>query len=267
MDTLLKICLFAILAWLIFGLVNPKKALGFMKNDNSKKRWIVILLAFVAVIGCSMLFAVLDSIVSPPKAQSNAQSSSFVDSTKESKIEVDSVKLLNERIKETLRKEDSIKVVKLKPFFDEIKDDFDANGGYWIEPKNRPKYTNRNGVYSYFYMNKNGKPSNLRFRFQYYANDWLFIQSLQIKANETVIGYRPQKVESDNGDGMIWEWFDEGIKQNLAASGVLFNIASAKIVKIRIVGLHYHKDISLSDKQIKSIKNTVEYYRALGGEL
>ena len=37
MDTLLKICLFAILAWLIFGLVNPKKALGFMKNDNSKK--------------------------------------------------------------------------------------------------------------------------------------------------------------------------------------------------------------------------------------
>ena len=126
---------------------------------------------------------------------------------------------------------------------------------------------NKNGVYCYFYMNKNGKPSNMRFIFQYCGDDWLFIKSLKIKIDEGVLIYTPQKTDRDNGNGKVWECFDEGKGQNPIVSAAVFRISNAKTVKIRIEGQQYHKDITLSDKQIKSIKNTVEYYRALGGEL
>ncbi|MBO7598329.1 MAG: hypothetical protein J6T70_14925 [Bacteroidales bacterium] len=263
MDTLFKVFWVLLLAWVVFGIIAPKKALGFMKNDSNKKRRYVLILGFVVF----WVSVILLAIVSPPKSNTNktSQLSETVDSAKTP--EVDSVDLVTKEILERQRKEDSITAKKLKPLFDEQKDEFDSNGGYWIMPKDRPKYTNRNGVYCYFYMNKNGKPSNMRFKFQYCGDDWLFIQSLQIKVNDNVLNYIPQKVDRDNGGGDVWEWFDEGKTQNASVSGIVFNIAIANKVKIRINGQQYYKDITLTSKQIKSIKNTVDYYRALGGEL
>lgn len=263
MDTLFKVFWVLLLAWVVLGIIAPKKALGFMKDDRNKKIRYVLILGFVAFWASVILLA----IVSPPKSNTNktSQLSTTVDSAKAP--EVDSIDLVTKEILERQRKEDSITAKKLKPLFDEQKDEFDANGGYWIQPKERPKYTNRNGIYCYFYMNKSGKPSNFRFVFQYYGDDWLFIQSLKIKADEKVLTYIPNNLKSDCGDGKVWEWFDENKSQNASVSGIVFNISIAKTVKIRINGQQYYKDITLTNKQIKSIKNTVEYYRALGGEL
>ena len=261
MDTLFKICCYLILAWIIFGMLFPKKALGFIKNEKDRKRPYVLALAFAAF----MFSIIILVIFSPKKDTKTAQLTTTVDSTKSE--EVDSLQLITNEVLERQRKEDSITAKKLKPLFDEQKDEFDANGGYWIQPKERPKYTNRNGIYCYFYMNKSGKPSNFRFVFQYYGDDWLFIQSLKIKADDKVLTYIPNNLKSDCGDGKVWEWFDENKSQNASVSGIVFNISIAKTVKIRINGQQYYKDITLTNKQIKSIKNTVEYYRALGGEL
>lgn len=267
MDTLLKICSYLILAWLIFGMLYPQKALGFMKNDNSKKRKNVVLFAVLALIGCGMFFGLLEAVFAPKNEKQIAQSASSIvadTTTKAKKNEVDSV---TNALLEKQRKEDSITVKKLKSLFYEKRDEFDQDGGYWVEPKDRPKYLNQNGVYCYFYMNKNGKPSNMRFRFQYYADDWLFIRTLKIKIDDGLLVYTPQKMDRDNSGGKIWEWFDEGKSQNPISSAAIFRIANAKTVKIRLEGQQYQKDITLTTKQINSFKNTIDYYRALGGEL
>ena len=262
MNTLFTICFLLIVAWLIFGLVNPKKALGFLKDDSRKTKTTVLVAAFAAFAACTVIFK-----PSFRKQSQTTQPSTSVETTQADKAKADSLQRAQNALKEELRKEDSATIVKLKPFFDEEKDEFDANGGYWVYPKERPKSVRSNGVYCYFYMNKNGKPSNLRFVFQYCDDSWLFIKSLQIKADKAIMTYKPRKVERDNGSSKVWEWFDENKQQNHDVNGVVYNIAYAKTVKIRIQGQKYYKDITLNDKQIQSMKNTIDYYRALGGEL
>ncbi len=262
MNTLFTICFLLIVAWLIFGLVNPKKALWFLSEDSRKTKTTVVVSAIAACLVLSMVLSAASR-----KKNATTQSSTLVETTNANSEKSDSMKRANEALLVELRKEDSAKIVKLKPFFDEEKDEFDGNGGYWVSPKERPKSVRSNGVYCYFYMNKNGKPSNLRFVFQYCGDDWLFVQSLQIKADKVILNYTPRKVERDNGSDKVWEWFDESKKQNYDVNGVVYNIAYAKTVKIRIQGRKYYKDITLKDKQILSMKNTIDYYRALGGEL
>ena len=115
MDTLLKICSYLILAWLIFGMLYPKKALEFMKNENSKKRKNVVLFAVLAFIGCGMLFGLLEAMITPQKTQSTLSVAADT-TTKAQKNEVDSV---TNALLERQRQEDSITVKKLKSLFDE----------------------------------------------------------------------------------------------------------------------------------------------------
>lgn len=157
---------------------------------------------------------------------------------------------------------DSSKVKELKPFFNEKADEF--KGITWIEPKSRPKYTNMNGICTYFCIDKNGKPSNLRFLIQYYANDWLFIDSYTFLIDGNSYNFSNPDVERDN-DSMIWEWSDTGVAQNGQVAQILYAIKNAKEVKIRFNGRQYHKDKTLTQKDIKAITQPIEYFEALGG--
>lgn len=157
---------------------------------------------------------------------------------------------------------DSVKIKELLPYFRVKKDEFDPNGGTWYEPKSAPKYTNQNGIYLYFKVDNTGI-KNLRFRVQYFADDWLFFQKVRFSLDSAAYEYIPVRTETDNGDGYIWEWFDESL--NFSDKNLIYALANAKSAKMKFIGRQYYGIRTLSKQQIIDIKRTLELYNAMGG--
>lgn len=157
---------------------------------------------------------------------------------------------------------DSVKIKELLPYFRVKKDEFDPNGGTWYEPKSAPKYTNQNGIYLYFKVDNTGI-KNLRFRVQYYADDWLFFQKVRFSLDSAAYEYIPVRTETDNGDGYIWEWFDESL--NFSDKNLIYALANAKSAKMKFIGRQYYGIRTISKQQIIDIKRTLELYNAMGG--
>lgn len=181
-------------------------------------------------------------------------------------IQVSVEKNKQENIKNfnNIAKIDSAKIKDLKKYFRQKKDDFSNNNRIWFEPKSAPQYTNRNGLYCYF-QTENGIPSNLRLRFQYYADDWLFFNRIQFAIDGKAYEYIPNDTETDSGDGgKIWEWCDQSLLQS--DKELIYALANAKSAKMKIIGRQYHDQKSISQEQIKSIKQTIDLYNALGGQ-
>ena len=173
------------------------------------------------------------------------------------------------RVEDSIARVKNAEVIKThKSLFTEKKDDFSNYA--WVEPKDAPRYRNRNGIYCYFKL-ENGVASNFRFVYQYYADDWLFIKNMIFNFDgENNITIVP-KMETDCGDGgMIWEWCDEFVSSLSNVNGIdeefIKSIANAKSVKVKMNGKQYYDTRTLTAKQIKSIKDTYEYYIALGGK-
>lgn len=185
---------------------------------------------------------------------------------------INRVEFINDSIRLEEQKQDSIKlamereetIAKLKNKFSTKKDDF--KDVIWYEPKTAPKYTNRNGVYCYFYV-KDGVADNLRFRFQYYAEDWLFIKYMTFNIdgnNYTIYPY----METDCGDGgKIWEWCDVKVGYGDVDAKFIKALANAKQVKVKMYGRQYYDVRTLTQTQIASIKDSYNYYTALGGQI
>lgn len=156
--------------------------------------------------------------------------------------------------------EEAIK--KYKPFFIEEQDEFSEC--MYVLPKNKPKYRNSNGIYCYFAYNDK-EVGNFRFVYQYYNDDWLFIQSMIFNIDGENFTINPD-MERDCGNGHILEWFDEQIDHNVLYRILVGKIAYSKNVKIKLVGRQYSDVRTLTAAQIKSIRDTYEYYLALGGK-
>lgn len=179
-------------------------------------------------------------------------------------LEIDNEHKEKERFKSNANSSrvDSVKIKELMPYFIVNKDEFDPNGQTWIEPKSAPKYVNRNAFYLYFgTSNKNSVPSILRIKMQYLDDDWLFIKKVQFSIDGNPFEIIPSDVRRDHGDGQIWEWFDEPLR-NVKFRNALEN---AKSVKIKFIGSDYHKIRTVSEKQLKDIKNSISLYKAMGG--
>ncbi len=159
---------------------------------------------------------------------------------------------------------DSTTVNKLSKLFVFSKDEFDPKGMTWIKPKSAPKYANRNALYCYFMRDDSGV-SNFRFRIQYYADDWLFFYKCQFSIDGKAYEFIPQKTETDNGDGYIWEWFDEPIMTSEEVS-LVKALASAKNAKIKFIGRQYYDIKQIPKSELESIKNTIDLYIAMGGK-
>jgi hypothetical protein len=187
----------------------------------------------------------------------------FSNTDKKSTSNNDTITADSTEVKEPVSLIDSAKIKELKPYFNEKKDEF--KGVTWIEPKSRPKYTNMNGICTYFCVDKNGKPSNLRFLIQYYANDWLFINSYIFLIDGKTYTFSNPDMERDN-DSKIWEWSDTAVSDNDEVYLILSAIKYAKEVKIRFNGRQYNKDKTLTQKDIKAITQPIEYFEALGGQ-
>nr|DAI20166.1 MAG TPA: hypothetical protein [Caudoviricetes sp.] len=171
-------------------------------------------------------------------------------------------KIRNDFEKERVSKIDSSKVRELAPFFKEKKDEFE--GYTWIEPKTKPKYRNQNGFYLCFIKTKEGYPTNLRFVGQYTADNWLFIQTVKFNIDGNIWDYNPNDIKRDNNI-KIWEWFDDNVESSNAS--LIEAIAYAKNpIKVRFIGRQYYDERIISKKEIKSILETIQYYKALGGK-
>lgn len=159
---------------------------------------------------------------------------------------------------------DSSKIKDLDKYFKKRKDEFSNNNKVWHEPKSAPKYTNRNGIYCYF-QSEDGMPSNLRFRLQYYADDWLFFKKVQFSIDGKDFDYIPLNTETDSGDGgYIWEWFDESVGDT--DKELINALANAKSAKMKLIGRQYYDIKTISQDQINSFKRTLELYKAMGGQ-
>lgn len=207
-----------------------------------KKLFIISLTLFVSLIAITGCFN--DSTASKSKIEDPVRAQFIADSLAKEKAKLDSI--------------NAITVTRLKPFFTEKKDEF--SDITWIEPKSAPKYRNMNGTYCYF-AKKGEKVENFRFVFQYYADDWLFIESMIFNIDGENITISPS-MDTDCGyGGKIWEWCDTQISLEFVEK-----LANAKSVKIKMNGSQYYDTRTLTTAQIQSIKNTYDYFKALGGE-
>lgn len=159
---------------------------------------------------------------------------------------------------------DSVKVAELEKHFRIKIDEFSNENKKWYEPKSAPKYINRNGIYCYFHT-ENGLPGNLRFKVQYYAEDWLFFNRIQFSIDGKAYEFIPADTETDSGNGgYIWEWFDQGL--TMSDRELIYALSNAKNAKMKLIGRQYHKIKAISQEQINGIKQTLELYNALGGQ-
>ena len=129
-----------------------------------------------------------------------------------------------------------------------IKKHDDITNITWYRDKNTPKYLNSNGFFLYF------SKDNLRLKIQYYADDWLFIEKVIIKTDKEMHILTP-KFDRDNEYGKIWEWADMYV-DNIGIA-IIEDIINSNSVKIRYEGSKYQKDITLSEKQKKALKDTL----------
>ena len=159
---------------------------------------------------------------------------------------------------------DSAKIKELIPFFRIKKDEFDPRGKTWYVPKGAPQYTNRNGIYLYFGVQEE-KPLSLRFRIQYYAEDWLFFKKVQFSIDDNAYEYIPSDTETDSGyGGKIWEWFDEPLNMN--DKELIYALVNANSAKMKFIGRQYFDIKTITKEQMNDIKRALELYHAMGGE-
>ena len=158
--------------------------------------------------------------------------------------------------------EETPQIKELKKKFRIKKDEFDENNLVWYEPKSAPNFRNANGFYCYF-GTKNGIPNVLRIVHQYSADDWLFIQSYKFSIDGKAYSYTPSDMKTDNDNG-IWEWSDEVVDSEIKE--ILNALINCKSAKIRLEGRQYYDTKTITATQIKSIKESIELYKLIGGE-
>lgn len=201
------------------------------------------------VMGVFFLMGIISAIFGDDKTE-----------TESAKADVESVE--EEQSEESMPTIDSVMIAKLKHNFNEESDEF--KGVTWIKPKSAPKYIDQNGIYTYFSV-KDGVPENFRFVIQYAADEWLFIRNYTFLIDGKVYKFSSPEMKTDN-NSRIWEWSDTKVENDPELLIILGAMLNASEVKIRFNGRHYHKDKTLSQKDIKSVVEPFEYYKALGGK-
>ena len=210
-------------------------------------------------------FEVLNEQRENIKYKLNAESISEMD-----KRAIEAAKESGKELKTNLNKpKENLKVIEETPQIKELKkkfrirkDEFDENNLVWYEPKSSPNYRNANGFYCYF-GTKNGSPYVLRIVHQYSSDDWLFIQSYKFSIDGKAYSYTPSDMKTDTDNG-IWEWSDEVVDSEIKE--ILNALINCKSAKIRLEGRQYYDTKIITTSQIKSIKETIELYKLIGGE-
>ena len=186
-------------------------------------------------------------------------------------VELEKIRIEGELIKEQQIKENKIKIEqatnKMRKKVDKLENIT------WYRDKTSPQYTNYNGFFLYIGDRGINYPS-LRLRIQYKGDSWLFIEKyiiyvdgLKYKTIETKYG----DVERDNGTGGVWEWLDIPVNKNsddiINDFDLIRAIVNGEDVKIKLIGKQYSKVKTITKTQKNALKNVLEVYKVLGGDV
>lgn len=202
---------------------------------------IIIVGASVGIVIVSMIFSMV-ILKSSDKGNSNKQTAVN--------------KELNDSISKARLKEVDLELSRLKKFFNEKYDDIDNIT--WYRHANQPKYSSSKAFY--LYIGKRDNEIWERLVIRYYGDDWLFVRSVTVKADELVINLNNYRFERDNNSS-VWEWVDVPVTNN--ELGLILAVSGANKTKIRFVGDKYYSDWTLSNREIKALKDTHRYFELL----
>jgi hypothetical protein len=119
----------------------------------------------------------------------------------------------------------------------------------------------------HLYIGKSASRVWLRLRIQYAADDWLFVESFVIKADDQRFDITPDyfDIERDNGYGGIWEWYDGAVERR-DVKMVQAVIAASKVT-LRYNGKQYYDDREITTAEKQALQNVLDAFVALGGNL
>lgn len=131
----------------------------------------------------------------------------------------------------------------------------------WISHKGEPLLSNKMALY---FGTEKGSASTypLRLKFQYYGDDWLFVQSVIVKADDKAFDLGNLDFERDNSSGTVWEWSDEPLSNRKMLDAVL----AAKKVIVRFNGRQYYHDFVLPETQKQAMKDILLAWERYGGK-
>lgn len=111
------------------------------------------------------------------------------------------------------------------------------------------------------YIGFNDRKKWLRFKVEYYDNDWLFVNSYKVAADDYRWQSPKMDFERDHSSGSVWEWSD------LAASEKHIEVAKAlansKKSIIRFQGDQYYSDKLIQDDQKEGINNILKLFKLM----
>jgi len=137
----------------------------------------------------------------------------------------------------------------------------EIEGITWVTHRKSPvlgKYV------STYFGSKEGSAANypLRLRIQYYGDDWLFVRSVTVKADDKVYNLGAMDFERDHSSGTVWEWVDLPVKDY----SMLNEWMSSKRVVVRFNGDQYHDDFILPKEQQAKMLEVYQAWKAMGGK-
>lgn len=113
------------------------------------------------------------------------------------------------------------------------------------------------------YIGFNEKKQWLRYKVEYYDDDWLFVSSYKVAADDYRWQSPKMDFKRDHSSGSVWEWIDVSAnKQEIAVAKAL---ANAQKATIRFQGKQYYSDKHLQDDQKDAIRKILKLFSLMGG--
>ncbi len=113
------------------------------------------------------------------------------------------------------------------------------------------------------YIGVNDEKQWLRFKVKYYGDDWLFVNSYKVAADDYRWQSPKMEFKRDNSSGDVWEWVD--ISATSKEIEVAKKLANADKSTIRFQGSKYYSDKDLDGDQKKSLLNVLKLFELMSG--
>jgi len=242
---------------LLIILIFPIGLYALWMNKTINKGWKIGITILFGLIVASQFGKNSDAISEDVEVSENLVKDNGDDEINRQQEISDSIQQVRERTRDSLVNSISgnkrLRVVK-----DEFKPDYE-----FYYPVNAPKYTNVNWIYPY--LGRTDDQVWMRFKIQYKADSWLFINKVSAlveNANdekEVIELYSGTGFERDNSGGEIWEYIDLEVNDLLYLK--LLKLNSAKSVKIRYDGSQYYNDRNLTANEKRALSDIIEIYK------
>jgi hypothetical protein len=215
------------------------------------KKLLFVLTVTVATIGCSNQTSTDKQTTDTKKDTVDLVQKAKADSIK--KAQADSIAKVNEAQRaDNLKRRDA-----LKKNFNYKKDEFKDVGFYIHKSQTVDNSYNRKCLITH--INSNGY---IYLEDQYYADDWIFHTSIQVKIGDKIYNSSVVETYSDhnktqNSGGSVWENITYTDDQDEKIIKAIADNAD-KEIKVRFNGKQYYSDFTLSKKDKQAIKDGYE---------